>query len=249
MRTGETDWALAGQAVALMLGMTFWACAETAPSTQPTRAVSVAEPRATSAQSNDPEVAGAISKPDGDGDGVADEVDRCPDKQEDYDGFEDGDGCPDYDSSGHFIPDQLDICLRDQQGVVVKRDDCVVALPVERCQIVLGGKIHFEINKARIKRESYALLDQVVETLEAYIDWTVRIEGHRDSRDRFVRVRISRRRARAVRDYLVAHGIDPKRLIPVGYGESRPIASNRTAEGRAKNRRIEFHIENCKPTD
>lgn len=118
-------------------------------------------------------------------------------------------------------------------------------LPVESCRILPGEKIHFKINKWHIKPQSFPVLDRLAETLRARPAWVVRIEGHRDARGEYTRVRITSRRAKAVRDYLVAKGIDPARLISVGYGDTRPIASNRTAAGRAKNRRVEFHIENC----
>ena len=120
-------------------------------------------------------------------------------------------------------------------------------LSLDRCRILLPEKIHFETAKWVIKQKSYKVLDQLVKTLQARPEWRVRVEGHRDSRGEYIRIRITQRRARAVVEYLVAHGIQRDRLIAVGYGETRPIATNKTAEGRAKNRRIEIHLDNCKP--
>jgi outer membrane protein OmpA-like peptidoglycan-associated protein len=71
----------------------------------------------------------------------------------------------------------------------------------------------------------------------------VRVEGHTDSKgsDAY-NIKLSQRRANAVRDYLIAHGVEADRLVAVGYGETRPVADNGTAEGRARNRRVEFTI-------
>lgn len=124
-------------------------------------------------------------------------------------------------------------------------DDDANILPVKNCRIVHGEKIQFTIDRWKIKPVSFPILDRMVDTLRARPSWKVRIEGHRDSRGEYIRIRITQRRANAIRKYLIAKGVAPDRLITVGYGESRPIATNKTAAGRAKNRRIEFHIEDC----
>jgi outer membrane protein OmpA-like peptidoglycan-associated protein len=132
-----------------------------------------------------------------------------------YNNFKDTDGCP----------DKLKLI------VVTKK------------RIELKQKVYFDFNKARIKRRSYPLLNEVAQVLEDRPSMEVRIEGHTDSRgSRRYNRRLSRRRARAVRRYLIRKGIDSDRLVSKGYGEAKPIATNRTAEGREKNRRVEFHI-------
>jgi len=112
-------------------------------------------------------------------------------------------------------------------------------------RIDLGdGKVYFATNQARIQRKSYGLLDQVAETLRLYPDIRrIRIEGHTDDRgrDRYNQ-KLSQMRVDSVGDYLSKKGIDPKRLEAVGYGETRPIATNKTRAGRAQNRRVEIVV-------
>ncbi len=110
--------------------------------------------------------------------------------------------------------------------------------------IELREKIHFEFGKAKIQRRSYPLLNQVAAILKAHPEIKkLRVEGHTDSKGSAAyNLRLSQRRDEAVVNYLVSKGISRDRLVPKGYGESRPIASNRTAKGRAKNRRVEMII-------
>lgn len=113
-------------------------------------------------------------------------------------------------------------------------------------KIVITQKIHFEFDKAIIRPISYPILDDVIALLNANPHITlVRVEGHTDwiGSDAYNQ-RLSERRAQAVVDYLVTHGISRDRLTSAGYGESQPIADNHTEEGRAKNRRTEFTILN-----
>jgi uncharacterized repeat protein (TIGR01451 family) len=112
-------------------------------------------------------------------------------------------------------------------------------------KIELTEQIHFEFDKAVIQRRSYPILRELAEVLQEYPDLRVRIEGHTDAvGTESYNQRLSERRALAVRDFLVGLGIAPERLEWVGYGESRPIASNDTPAGRAKNRRTEFPVLN-----
>jgi OOP family OmpA-OmpF porin len=110
-------------------------------------------------------------------------------------------------------------------------------------QIVTLEPIYFDFDKATIKPVSLPILDQVAQTMTERPELEVRIEGHTDwvGTDEYNQ-RLSERRSRAVLGYLVEKGVDESRLSAVGYGESRPIATNDTAEGRARNRRTEFHI-------
>ncbi len=115
---------------------------------------------------------------------------------------------------------------------------------VQAKKITIDQKIHFDFDKSVIKKESYGILDDVASILKSNSQIKrVRIEGHTDSigSDAY-NMKLSNRRANAVRDYLVNKGIAPSRLESIGYGKSRPIADNKTAAGRAQNRRTEFNV-------
>ena len=87
------------------------------------------------------------------------------------------------------------------------------------------------------------MLDEAVRLLRSNERVAVRIAGYTDSIDsEAYNLKLSKRRAEAVRDYLVSQGISTARVEPVGKGESSPVASNKTAEGRAQNRRVEFVV-------
>ena len=110
-------------------------------------------------------------------------------------------------------------------------------------QVLSFDNIYFDVGSANIKRESYSILDNVVATLEANPDVSVRIAGHTDSDgSSSYNQTLSEQRAQSVRTYLVNHGIASSRLTTVGYGESRPAVPNDSAANKARNRRIEFEI-------
>lgn len=113
---------------------------------------------------------------------------------------------------------------------------------VSGCAILIAKPIVFEFDKSRIRPESYPLLDAVGDILNRESSFMVEIQGHRDKGSGVVRAReITRDRAESVKRYLIEKkGVDPKRLISKGYGESKPVALSDTEEGRRKNRRIEF---------
>ena len=111
-------------------------------------------------------------------------------------------------------------------------------------RIEFDDRVYFETDSDVIQVRSYDLLDQIVGVLRARSDISlVSIEGHTDSRGSDSHnMDLSTRRAASVRRYLVDHGIQADRLLSLGYGEERPVASNDTADGRADNRRVEFLI-------
>ena len=95
----------------------------------------------------------------------------------------------------------------------------------------------------RIKIVSFPICDAVVAVLEKNPTIKIRIEGHTDSRGKAgYNRKLSDKRAKAVLKYLTDKGIDTNRLTSEGFGPDTPIAPNETNEGRAKNRRVEFHI-------
>ncbi len=111
-------------------------------------------------------------------------------------------------------------------------------------QIVILQQVNFETGKARIDPSSDALLSQVAQVMKEHPEIArVAVDGHTDSVGvPKANLALSRRRAIAVMRWLVQHGVDERRLEARGFGPRRPIADNKTAEGRAKNRRVEFQI-------
>ena len=112
-------------------------------------------------------------------------------------------------------------------------------------KIVITEKIHFEVDKATIMTDSHGLLNEIVQVLKDSPQIKlVSIEGHTDSDGSDAHNdTLSKARAKAVKDYLVKNGIKAGRLASKGFGESKPIASNDDAEGKEKNRRVEFLIK------
>lgn len=110
--------------------------------------------------------------------------------------------------------------------------------------IVITDDVAFETGSAEIHGDSHAVLDDVAELIGRYDEiQLLRIEGHTDNvGDAGLNMELSRDRAESVRQHLVEAGIQPHRIEAVGYGETEPVADNDTAQGRAQNRRVEFHI-------
>ena len=102
---------------------------------------------------------------------------------------------------------------------------------------------NFDFNKSTLRPEAIAKLDHAAEVMQQNAGIKVNVEGHTDSvgSDSYNQ-QLSQRRAQAVVKYLVGKGIDAGRLMPAGYGESRPAATNDTAEGRAQNRRVDLVV-------
>jgi outer membrane protein OmpA-like peptidoglycan-associated protein len=163
-----------------------------------------------------PTVLGAA--PDGcladqDGDGISGVDDHCPDRPETMNGFQDTDGCP----------DELPAALQEFVGVI--------------------AGIEFDNNQAAIRPSSEASLDKAFRVLEDYPTLRIEVIGHTDDRGaREHNVDLSLRRAEAVKQRLVAKGIDASRIQSNGAGPDVPITTNDTAAGRQQNRRIEFRI-------
>ena len=110
--------------------------------------------------------------------------------------------------------------------------------------ITLSGSVIFKTDEATLLPEAATRLNQVAEALLSTKERTLLVEGHTDSQgsDAY-NLALSQRRAETVRDYLVERGYDPARVRAVGIGEARPVADNRTAEGRANNRRVEIIVQ------
>lgn len=181
---------------------------------------------------------------DNDLDLVVDKEDRCINEPEDPDDFQDNDGCPDNDNDNDTFTDLQDFCPNIPGVMQEEEPGCprkYVGVVVRTEKIEISQQIHFEFDSDIIRVESYPILDTVAQVLKDYPNITIEIQGHTDSvGDADYNYWLSHDRARSVMEYLIRKGIDPARLTYQGYGESCPIASNRTTEGRAKNRRVEF---------
>jgi len=115
--------------------------------------------------------------------------------------------------------------------------------PGEVGESVVLPNIYFDFGKATLRAESFPQLNKVVKLMNDYPTLKIEIGGHTDSVGTEVfNMKLSQDRAAAVVKYLVDHGVSKDRLVARGYGESKPIESNATEEGRAKNRRIEFTV-------
>lgn len=124
-----------------------------------------------------------------------------------------------------------------------KPSEQIIRIFREGSIIVLEG-VEFEFNSAKLKPESYPVLDNAAMILTKHPEIDVEIQGHTDNiGSEEYNKRLSQKRAESVQQYLIdKHMIEPVRLLPIGYGESCPVADNSTEQGRQKNRRVEFFI-------
>ena len=184
--------------------------------------------------------------PDTDRDGILDPVDVCP--MEPAGAFPDPArrGCPLPDRDQDSIPDKFDACP-DKPGAPhpdPKKHGCPGLLTVTGGKIVILKPVFFATDKDIILPQSFPVLQAVADALKAAQQIRqVRIEGHTDSQGvRIYNVDLSQRRAASVRRWLMEHGIEEGRVVSEGFGPDRPVDTNATVAGRAKNRRVEFHI-------
>ncbi|MEZ4906484.1 MAG: thrombospondin type 3 repeat-containing protein [Saprospiraceae bacterium] len=209
-----------------------------------------------------PTVAGTVKGcPDTDGDGIADKYDKCPNEaglakfsgcpDTDHDGFVDSEdecptvagtikGCPDTDGDG--ISDKYDKCPN-VFGVAANNGCPAVKEEVKAVLTNAMEGVYFDTNSAKIKKESYSVLNNVVKVMQDNPAYKLQIDGYTDNRgnDAF-NLQLSKDRAKSVKEYLISKGVAANRLSSEGYGEKMPKATNDTAAGRAKNRRVEFTV-------
>ena len=188
---------------------------------------------------------------DNDNDQIVDTKDQCPNEPEDYDAFQDEDGCPEdlVDTDNDGIMDNVDRCIRqpETKNDYMDADGCPDKRPngvrITETAIVIEDKVYFETAKAVILPKSYPILNSVAQVLKDYSKIQVEVQGHTDSdgSDTYNR-KLSDDRAQSVKEFLIEAGVEAERLQSKGYGEDVPIAENDTAEGKEKNRRVEFKI-------
>lgn len=222
----------------------------------------------TDAEDKCPDVAGVAALngcPDADGDGVTDAEDKCPNEKglaalngcpdSDGDGIADkDDACPTIkglakfngciDTDGDGIADNLDACPK-VAGTAANKGCPEVKNEVKQLFAKALTGIQFESGKDVIKKSSFSILDQVVKVMIENPEYKLKIAGHTDNAgDDAKNMELSQKRADAVSKYLTSKGVDQSRIISSkGYGETMPIADNKTAAGKAKNRRVEFVVE------
>jgi OOP family OmpA-OmpF porin len=140
---------------------------------------------------------------------------------------------PDADEDG--VPDSFDLCLETQQGVAVEPSGCAADVAIS-----LEG-VNFHYNSHELTDEAKRILDRVADTLSQHSDLRLQVAGHTDAQgDPVYNQWLSLQRAQAVRDYLVAQGVNPDHIGAAGYGGEQPIADNATKQGLRMNRRVEL---------
>ena len=208
-------------------------------------------------------VASAKGCPDQDGDGITDADDRCPQVK----GITTLKGCPDTDGDG--LTDTEDLCPDEAGGSALKgcpdRDKDNVADRDDKCPDEAGiaankgcpevkeevkqlftealQGIEFETGKDIIRPSSFGILDNVVKVMIEHPEYLLEINGHTDNTgDSASNLQLSQKRADAVKNYLIRKGVASARMTAKGFGDSSPVADNKTQAGKAKNRRVEFKI-------
>jgi outer membrane protein OmpA-like peptidoglycan-associated protein len=205
--------------------------------------------------------------PDKDADGVYDFIDECPDVA----GPQENRGCPYKDGDNDGILDKDDDCPTlagpaankgcpykdsDKDGLLDKDDDCpntpgpksnkgcpVIEQAIIEVLKTAFDNLEFEVAKDVILQGSNVSLGELAEVLKKKPTWKLEITGHTDNQgDDTANMLLSKKRAEAVKAYLVSQGIDAIRIVTKYYGETKPIAPNDTPEGRQKNRRVEMKV-------
>ncbi|WP_044400976.1 OmpA family protein [Lacinutrix sp. Hel_I_90] len=180
--------------------------------------------------------------PDADGDGVADKNDTCPNEP----GPAANNGCPWPDTDGDGVLDKDDQCV-DVVGTVANNGCPEIVQPTQEVIDQLNEyarTILFDSGKSTFQKQSYEVLQNITAILKEYPDSNFTLEGHTDSvGSKSSNQLLSERRANAVRDYLIANGINSDRLTAYGFGEEYPVDSNATSSGRKNNRRTEIKLK------
>jgi outer membrane protein OmpA-like peptidoglycan-associated protein len=126
--------------------------------------------------------------------------------------------------------------LAESEAAAVRREGNLL-------EISLRGDVTFDTDSAVIKPGLYSEIDRIANILNKYPRTVIQVEGHTDSTgSESYNMELSARRAEAVKNVLVRKGVDPSRILTLAFGESEPIASNDTAYGRARNRRVEIKV-------
>ncbi len=124
-----------------------------------------------------------------------------------------------------------------------EKEKKIVLDRIEEGKGIVVDNIQFEFDKWYLKKKSLDILDRIIKVMKGRPDLKFEVRGHTDSTGKpSYNKKLSERRADAVVEYMIKNGISPERLVAKGFGETKPIASNKSREGRKKNRRTEFFI-------
>ena len=178
---------------------------------------------------------------DADGDGVPDNLDKCPDTPVEARGKVDKNGCP-LDTDGDGIPDYLDKCPT-LFGTAANHGCPEIKKEVKTLFKKALQGIQFATGKDLIVKTSYPILNQIATVLKDNPTYLIEVRGHTDNvGNAKLNQVLSQKRAEAVRKYLIGRGVDAKRMMANGYGDTIPVSTNATSAGRALNRRVEFEV-------
>lgn len=178
--------------------------------------------------------------PDTDKDGINDEVDKCPTVP----GLARYQGCPIPDTDGDGVNDEEDKCIN-EKGPASNFGCPVISEAIVQRVNKAAQNVFFATGSSKLLSKSYSKLNDVVAILNENPSYRVQIDGHTDDvgKDEMNQT-LSENRAASVKEYLVSKGVDESRINSTGYGETKPVADNKTAAGRAKNRRVEMTLRN-----
>jgi len=196
--------------------------------------------------------------PDRDGDGIPDDKDQCPDRPEDFDGFEDDDGCPDIDNDLDGVLDVADRCpnVRETYNGYEDDDGCPDTVPpdVDALRGTIAGLLYAE-GETVVRDSAVASIRKIAKTMQAHPSIRVVLIGHTDDREaqqfapsgqpldlEALSGDLSRARAEAVKNELVTAGIPASRIVVEGKGASDPVVDNSGPRARLANRRVEIKL-------
>ncbi len=208
------------------------------------------------------EVIANAPPPDRDGDGIPDAKDQCPDRPEDFDGFEDEDGCPDIDNDGDHVLDIADKCPMQPETMNGFEDDdgCPDTVPpdVEQLKGTIEGLLYAE-GETAVRDSAQPSIAKIAKIMADHPSIKVVLVGHTDDREAkafttppeqgqpapdldSIATQLAHGRAEAVRQALVAAGVSAGRIVVDGVGAEDPVSDNNTAKGRLANRRVEIKL-------
>ena len=178
--------------------------------------------------------------PDTDKDGINDEVDKCPTVP----GIARYQGCPIPDTDGDGVNDEEDKCIN-EKGPASNFGCPIISAEIIKRVNLAAKNVFFATASDKLLAKSFPKLNDVVTILNENPSFKVAIDGHTDEvgKDEYNQT-LSDKRAASVKGYLVSKGIAESRLTSTGYGETKPVADNKTAAGRAQNRRVEMTLSN-----